>query len=1115
MVGPKKKAKAPKKTKEELEEERRLQEEEEARLRAEEEKRIEEARLKREQEAARRREENAKNRTAELERLAVEHEEAKQDLEAKAVRLTELLRAQKEAKDWDNYLACQPRPDAQVEGDMNSFLNSWQLDTATLELDLPAVTAACESATEVLEDLTFVAANACATNDDSLRAQCAQFIARLQQLVVEKVDLTTAHVLQYADEYADLSSTVPAPTSSSNVNASRGEVKLASASPNTGWVQLGLWVNLLAKGSSRNKRVEFSELGVNVDLPKAVITQSLALRVTRWPFDAFSSLSEGSDVALGGVFSLELLAVPSPPKRARGWIMREVPDAREQLKRLHYPLDGMVLSAALPIKASLTLPRDVLFAPTTGVNVSSAEVPRIGWWDATRMRWDEEGVTDVSFQEDTNSVSFSTLRLTHLALLVRRDRNYHKRSWRLCMDTNPRSEATITYDIHGGPTVSELRDMRARLTLSTAVFPRVQFEITPYGARLVEPTLPQLETLGKEVLPPGELLTRLARAGIDLCPPLEMDHEEDGDGNHESDEKQSTTRLSFAPKLKMLEDRAIDEIASVVAGFEVTDGNGNAEWGRTNGAAATRWPSAMGNNRQIVFSVKEMSWPYMTEDHDCTQQQAGDDEGINAATSAASVLILAEVDEEASGGCVKFRLDRKGESDEDTLKLAMTSREGDTETAEGEMKEEEDIYDTHVHLRRALDEISSPDARDRMDNSHVLFELTLQKMLRLLRLLSYSQPPPLRGHGGGKQGKTGDDGESVTASSSSTTNAAEATAEPGNKAQEEPHHAVAPEGSAQESGESTRQYLHVGLVKMVMKAKTEADTSAIAGKLEVAQLEKWRSDGKTATDVFKLLNLDNQGPLLLYGWNVRAWVTYVTKLDEKNADEIILSVLKPYYTESMLARVVSQGKDESADMSAIFENIILYTWLREKKSADDVFNFVLKRFGRDIFEFSDLDTWVSHTEEFGWRLKQEMWLSESKAAKDVFFQVHLNEEPSFLFKGLGLARWASYVKKLDPKNADEMMFSVLYTKKQLTKLLKAAKEIGETKDIATRLERQLLLSTGKQSYMNTGVMLDIRRIYNPNGLIECVNVASADIRTVLIAASQRGRRARCFFTTGN
>ncbi|EGZ25191.1 hypothetical protein PHYSODRAFT_311802 [Phytophthora sojae] len=625
---------------------------------------------------------------------------------------------------------------------MNSFLNSWQLDTATLELELPAVTAVCESATEVMEDLTFVAANACATNDGPLRAQCVRFIARLQELVVEKVDLTTAHVLQFADEYADLSPSVPAPTSSSNnVNATRGEVKLASASPNTGWVQLGLWVNLLAKGSSRNKRVEFSELGVSIDLPKAVITQSLALRVTRWPFDAFSSLSEGTDVALGGVFSLELLAVPSPPKRARGWIMREVPDAREQLKRLHYPLDGMVLSAALPIKASLTLPKDVLFAPTTAVNASSAEMPRIGWWDATRMRWEEEGVTDVVFQEDTNSVNFSTLRLTHLALLVRRDRNYHKRSWRLCMDTN----------------------MRARLTLSTAIFPRVQFEITPYGARLVEPALSQLEALSKEALPPGELLTRLARAGIDLCPPLDLEHEDNGEGNHESDERQ---RLGFVPKMKMLEDRVIDEIASIVAGFEVTDGNGNAEWGRTNGAATSRWPSAISNSKQIVFSVKEMSWPYMTDDHDSTQQQAGEDEGVHLATSAASVLILAEVDEEASGGC-------------------------------------EDIYDTHVHLRRALDEISSPDARDRMDNSHVLFELTLQKMLRLLRLLSYSQPPPLRGHGGVKQGKTGDDGEGAASASSPTTSAAEATAEPDSKTQEEPHDAAVPDSSTQQGGEAS------------------------------------------------------------------------------------------------------------------------------------------------------------------------------------------------------------------------------------------------------------------------------------------------------------------------
>lgn len=79
--------------------ERRLQEEEEARLRAEEEKRLEEERKKRELEEAKRREEEAKNRAAELERLTVEYEATRLDLEGKTLRLAEILRAQKEVRD--------------------------------------------------------------------------------------------------------------------------------------------------------------------------------------------------------------------------------------------------------------------------------------------------------------------------------------------------------------------------------------------------------------------------------------------------------------------------------------------------------------------------------------------------------------------------------------------------------------------------------------------------------------------------------------------------------------------------------------------------------------------------------------------------------------------------------------------------------------------------------------------------------------------------------------------------------------------------------------------------------------------------------------------------------
>lgn len=225
---------------------------------------------------------------------------------------------------------------------------------------LPAVVSAAASAANVLDDLSFAAAGARAANDARLGAQCARFTSQLRALAIEQVELATARVLQFADEYADTAATSSSATSSSlsGANAAnRGEVRLSNAQ---GGVALGLWVNLLAK-SGRGKKVDFGEaVGVAVDLPKAVLLQSLALRALHWPFDHLSAaaLSGGSDVvALGGVFAVELLAIPAPPKRARGWVMRELPDSaagaggpQKHTKRLHYPLEGMVASAALLIK---------------------------------------------------------------------------------------------------------------------------------------------------------------------------------------------------------------------------------------------------------------------------------------------------------------------------------------------------------------------------------------------------------------------------------------------------------------------------------------------------------------------------------------------------------------------------------------------------------------------------------------------------------------------------------------------------------------------------------------------------------------------------------------------
>ncbi|KAE8965876.1 hypothetical protein PF005_g29121 [Phytophthora fragariae] len=197
--------------------------------------------------------------------------------------------------------------------------------------------------------------------------------------------------------------------------------------------------------------------------------------------------------------------------------------------------------------------------------------------------------------------------------------------------------------------------------------------------------------------------------------------------------------------------------------------------------------------------------------------------------------------------------------------------------------------------------------------------------------------------------------------------------------------------------------------------------------------------------------------------------------------------------------MVLTGRGVDEGMAAKFEKIVVNKWLAEKKSADDVFDFVLKRVGDQALEGPDLNTWVSyvmkldkedpyktmflvlqkrfdkkelnsmvsqatessHTKELGWRLIQETWLSESMTAERVFNRLELDQAGISLFKQPDLAMWISHVTKLDKQKADELMLAVLqprYPKKQLTKMISAAKEVDETKEFATRMEKQLLRS---------------------------------------------------------
>jgi len=277
---------------------------------------------------------------------------------------------------------------------------------------------------------------------------------------------------------------------------------------------------LVAKGL-RNKRIDFSELDIIVDVPKPVIMQTLAVRVIYTPYDIAVDSSYNVDEALGGVLTIDLLRIPPPPKRARGWTMREL--NHEKMSRFDYPLEGTVATASLAIKVSVLLLHDVIFPSN----------PRVGWWDSTNKTWCEEGITEIVYNEDTNYLNFNTLKLTSLAILQQRSTNFIKTFWSIKMSTEVKNTA--------------------HLIMATQNYVKIHIEITDKGCRLVEPCVKQLASLNTNYLTPEELLKRMAMSGLNITPRFTDD-----------------LRFHHPPKRQILEERLTLEIISIICAFEVT-----------------------------------------------------------------------------------------------------------------------------------------------------------------------------------------------------------------------------------------------------------------------------------------------------------------------------------------------------------------------------------------------------------------------------------------------------------------------------------------------------------------------------------------------------------------
>ena len=154
-------------------------------------------------------------------------------------------------------------------------------------------------------------------------------------MVLAKVDGATGDFLSHADEHAN----------------ARNEVQYEHSAPSC---KFGLWVNL-AK-NPRIKSIEFDALSITTELPKQLALASIALRVMQFSSELLTPqqppLGASSPfMALGGVLSIELMALPQPPKKVKGWTIRPVAEAGVPIVRQSYPTpaaggDGMSGSGA-------------------------------------------------------------------------------------------------------------------------------------------------------------------------------------------------------------------------------------------------------------------------------------------------------------------------------------------------------------------------------------------------------------------------------------------------------------------------------------------------------------------------------------------------------------------------------------------------------------------------------------------------------------------------------------------------------------------------------------------------------------------------------------------------
>jgi cancer susceptibility candidate protein 1 len=438
-------------------EKERIEREHQERIRKEKE------RVRKEEEAARLTEQTTTNEETDRDRRFLLEQEHRKD---------------SEGKEWRAYLECSELPDAAKEAEINTYIALWEKQA---DSSLEEAAHACEMAAELCSRLRRLASTYEERGEPERTPRLHSEIRALRRLTARKLDAISAHLCQHAEKDAD------------------GNMNVQSKAPN---IDFGMWVNLARQ--PRTKEIDFPGItqAVKLEIPRQLALANIAVRVMHFNYDERAEASAAADfLALGGPFSIELLALPPAPKAVRQWTLRQVTALSSNVLRLPYPIPPGAEASATPGAIPPVSEAMIAAAPPIKVTISEPEGVlirgqlHVGWWDATEAKWKQEGITDIERDAEAGTISFRTVRLTSLAFLQPRGFDLPFLRWSLAPCGENASLFTVT---------TPTRD--------------IAIEIGEGVCRLVGPTDAPLQPLLGQPLEPLEFLHALTAAGIHLIP---------------------------------------------------------------------------------------------------------------------------------------------------------------------------------------------------------------------------------------------------------------------------------------------------------------------------------------------------------------------------------------------------------------------------------------------------------------------------------------------------------------------------------------------------------------------------------------------------------------------